>query len=175
MGFIPYAKPYNSLIFALASRKDYAEKALEIWRKMRYMQIVPNVETFQAVIKATSQLGDVQTAYEAIQEMKGYEIPLNEAIYNQLILTYAGACKVQETTEKQIDAYIKDAWMLFRQMEEKRMKVTTRTLNALIRLYGNALRDTEVEGEVLPLFKKNKIEYDRDTYVNLMGRLFNHM
>eukprot|EP00826_Nyctotherus_ovalis_P043414 TRINITY_DN456_c0_g1_i5.p2 TRINITY_DN456_c0_g1~~TRINITY_DN456_c0_g1_i5.p2 ORF type:complete len:143 (+),score=44.35 TRINITY_DN456_c0_g1_i5:1060-1488(+) len=136
---------------------------------MRYLQIVPNDMTFYYVLKATAHLGDVQVAHEALQEMKAHRIEIKERIYSMLIYTYAGACKVAGTTEKQIDAYIRDTWTLFRQMEQKKMRIVAKTLNGLILLYGNALRDSEVEGLVLPLFKKYNIAYDTNTYINLMS------
>lgn len=138
---------------------------------MRLLQIVPDQNTFVAVLKATGHTGDVQVAYEAIQEMKANELPMTIKIYDGLIRTYAGACKAAGTTEKQIDAYINDAWMLLAQLEEKNMKVNINILNGLILLHGNALREADVEGKVLPLFEKYKIAYDTATYTNLM-RIF---
>ena len=61
--------------------------------------------------------------------------------------------------------------MLLAQLEEKNMKVNINILNGLILLHGNALREADVEGKVLPLFEKYKIAYDTATYTNLM-RIF---
>ena len=51
-GFIEYCMPYNSIIFALASTKRYAEKALDYWHKMILNNIQPDRHTFVAVLKA---------------------------------------------------------------------------------------------------------------------------
>ncbi len=67
MGFIQNSYPYNSLIMALASRPDYSEKALETWRNMRLLKVVPDPLTYSAVLRATENLGDVQAAYEAVE------------------------------------------------------------------------------------------------------------
>eukprot|EP01022_Parablepharisma_sp_SALTPOND_P028372 TRINITY_DN70869_c0_g1_i1.p2 TRINITY_DN70869_c0_g1~~TRINITY_DN70869_c0_g1_i1.p2 ORF type:complete len:345 (+),score=12.56 TRINITY_DN70869_c0_g1_i1:476-1510(+) len=171
-GMIEYSYPYNSLIMALASRKDYAQQAIETWRKMRYLQVVPDTMTFLAVLRATAKLGDLQTAYEAIQEMKAYEQPINRDIYESLIQTYAGACKVEGVTDKQIDAYIKDAWVLFRQMESKGFTVRQETLNSLLMLHANALREADVEGQILPLYKKYNLSPDTLTYMHLMSKAY---
>lgn len=53
-GFIEYSIPYNSLIFALASTKSYADKALDYWHKMQMKKITPDSHTFVAVLKACS-------------------------------------------------------------------------------------------------------------------------
>jgi len=65
-GFVEYAKPYNSIIFALGSRKDYAEKAIEFWNRMQFANVVPDEHTFVGVLKACAHLGDVGTAYDVI-------------------------------------------------------------------------------------------------------------
>lgn len=62
MGFVEYAEPYNSIIFALASRKRYARKAVEFYRLMQKKRIVPDYHTFTGVLKATSHYGDISTA-----------------------------------------------------------------------------------------------------------------
>ena len=62
MGFVEHAEPYNSIIFALASRPRYARKAVEMYRIMQKKRVVPDYHTFTGVLKATSQYGDVPTA-----------------------------------------------------------------------------------------------------------------
>ena len=53
-GFLEHAIPYNAMIFALASTKRYAEKALEYWHKMHIHNIQPDRHTFVAALKACS-------------------------------------------------------------------------------------------------------------------------
>ena len=55
----------------------------------------------------------MQTAYDALQDMKIHGIPLTEHSYNGLLRTYAGAAAVRQVKEEHIDMYIKDAWELF--------------------------------------------------------------
>lgn len=50
--------------------------------------------------------------------MKIYNLPMTEHIYNELIRVYAGACQIQNVKEEHVDMYIKDAWELFKSMEE---------------------------------------------------------
>ena len=65
-GYHKHAMPYNSIIFALASTKRYAEKALEYWQQMHVMNVMPDRHTFVAALKACSQLGDVKTAFDIL-------------------------------------------------------------------------------------------------------------
>ena len=91
-GFIEHSKPYNAVIMACASTKRYAERAIEFWHMMHYKNIAPDQVTYVAVLKACAQLGDTQTAFDAIHELKLKKFPVNEHIFNQLIRVYAGAC-----------------------------------------------------------------------------------
>lgn len=117
-GFVEQAKPYNSIISALGSTKRYAELAIQYWQKMQIKSIVPDEHTYVAVFKATSKLGDVQTAYDALQDMKIHGITMTEHTYNGLIRTYAGAAAQRNVKESHIDMYIKDAMELFDQAKE---------------------------------------------------------
>ena len=85
---------------------------------MRLNGVVPDEHTYVAVFRACAKLGDVETAYDALQDMKMHDIPLNEHSYNGLIRVYAGAAAVWKTKEKHIDMYIKDAWDLFEQLRQ---------------------------------------------------------
>jgi|LauGreDrversion4_2_1035121.scaffolds.fasta_scaffold231434_1 pentatricopeptide repeat protein len=116
-GFVRHAIPYNSIIFALASTKRYSEKAIDYWRQMHAHNIVPDRHTFVAVLKACSQLGDVKTAYDVLQEMKVHGFPMTEHVYNELIRVYAGACRQPDVPEKHVDMYLSDAMALFRTVE----------------------------------------------------------
>lgn len=53
-GFVKHAIPYNSIMFALASTKRYADKALDYWRQMHVMNVAPDRHTFVAALKACS-------------------------------------------------------------------------------------------------------------------------
>ena len=69
-GYVDSAKPYNSIISALGSTKRFAELAIEYWHKMQLKNIIPDEHTYVAVLRATSKVGDTQTAYDALQDMK---------------------------------------------------------------------------------------------------------
>ncbi len=100
--------------------------------------------------------------------MKANQFPITIHVYDGLIKTYAGACKAAGVAEHDIDTYIKDAWVLFRQMESRGVKVQASTLNSMLLLHVNALRDAEAEGQIMPLFTKYGIEPDMITYQHLM-------
>lgn len=44
--------PYNAMIKALASRSDYADRAIELYQKMRASGIPPDQDTYIHMMKA---------------------------------------------------------------------------------------------------------------------------
>lgn len=69
---------------------------------MHAKNIMPDQVTYVAVLKACAQLGDTQTAYDALQELKLKGLKVNEHIFNQLIRVYAGACMIPNTKDKHL-------------------------------------------------------------------------
>ena len=63
-GFVETSLTYNAIIVALASRRKYANEAIQKWRTMLANGVSPNKYTIVAVLKATAQLGDIPTAVE---------------------------------------------------------------------------------------------------------------
>lgn len=164
-GFVEQAKPYNSIISALGSTKRYAEMAIEYWHKMQLKNIVPDEHTCVAVLRACAKLGDVQTAYDALKDMKMHGLPMTEHTYNGLIRTYAGAAAVRGVKEEHVDLYIKDAMELFEQLKkDERLQVNSHVLNGLVELHVNALRVDELDANILPLYEQHKVKPDVYTY-----------
>ena len=83
------------------------------WQKMQMNQVEPDEHTFVAVFRACSKVGDVQTAFDALQDMRLRGFRLNEHGYNGLIKTYAGAAAQWNVKEEHIDLYVDDAMKLF--------------------------------------------------------------
>jgi len=69
-GFVEHSKPYNSIMMACASVKIYAPRTIEYWHMMHMKDIEPDQVTYVAVLKACAQLGDIQTAYDVLHELK---------------------------------------------------------------------------------------------------------
>lgn len=86
--------------------------AIDRYREMQTNGIAPDGHTIVGVLKATSQIGDVKTANDALTHLRAHELPMNEYIYNGLIRTYAGACKIKGVKEEDIDVYLDDIWRL---------------------------------------------------------------
>lgn len=70
--------------------------------------------------------------------MKNYNIPMSEFIYNGLIKTYAGACRIKEVTEPHLDMYINDIWRLVDNMVDKGIEFNIHILNSIVLAYCNA-------------------------------------
>ena len=159
---------------ACASTKRYAPKAIEYWHTMHAKNIPPDQVTYVAVLKACAQLGDTQTAYDVLQELKinGHKVNVN--IFNQLIKVYAGACLVPNTLDKHIQMYLNDGWELYQQMiSETDYEPNIIIINSLVLLYSNALNVEELERKVLPLYAQNNIKYDVYTFQHLSKMYLN--
>jgi pentatricopeptide repeat protein len=132
---------------------------------MQTKSIVPDSHTYVGVFRACSKLGDTQTAYDALQDMKIHGIKMTPHSYNGLIRTYAGAAAVRFVKEEHVDMYIKDTWELFETMkEDPEMEINIHILNSILLLHTNALRIEELDSKVLPLYAKFKIKHDVFTY-----------
>ena len=173
-GFVEHSKPYNSILAACASTRRYAGKAIEYWHLMHAKSIMPDQLTYTQVLKACAQLGDTQTAYDVLQEMKLNGMEANEHTYNQLIKVYAGAVALPNVLHEHIDMYIRDAWILFDQVEKKQnLEVNTHLLNSMVLLYANALRPEELEAKVFPLFDKFRHSYNVFTFQEVIKMFYN--
>lgn len=160
-GFMPIAVHYNAIILALGKRKDYAEEGLELYKKMRARQIVPDKSTFDAVLTACSRLGDLIAAQHALIDMKNFGINLNGTTYGLMLHTYSEACK--DATESAKDVFIRESWELFRQCEEKGL-VNNNIVNNLLLVHTKAYRENEAEGLVLPVYQEYGLKKDKFTY-----------
>lgn len=69
-------------MMACASSQRHAGKAIEYWHTMHAKNIAPDQHTYVAVLKACAQLGDLQTAYDAMHELKLNDLVVNEHIFN---------------------------------------------------------------------------------------------
>ncbi|CAD8082355.1 unnamed protein product [Paramecium sonneborni] len=162
---------YNSIIKALGSRKDYAERALEYYRKMVLTNIKMDSDTIVCTLKACSQCGDVKIAHEVLKQMSQHKITLNKYIYTQIIRVYIGACSLPNLENKIVDLYIQDAWKIFNEAASKQM-ITQRSLNSMCELMVTANRLPDLEGQVLPLFDQYQIPKDQFTYEQIIKILF---
>lgn len=109
-GFVEHSKPYNSIMMACASEKTHAHKTIEFWHQMHAKGIEPDQHTYVAVLKACAKLGDIQTAYDVVHELKLKKGIMNNHVFNQMIKVYAGAILVEGTKQEHIDSYCEDAW-----------------------------------------------------------------
>jgi pentatricopeptide repeat protein len=170
-GFLKNTANFNSIIFALSSKKKYALKTFELFEKMKLMGVKPDLYTYVGVLRATSFLGDINTANDVVKEIKllGYQI--NEYICNGLIRTYAGASRIKYTKEEHIEAYIKDTWEIYNFMEQEGIPINVQILNALLEVHTANHKLEVVDGLVLPLFEKHRIPMNKYTYQHLFSML----
>ena len=170
-GFNHYTINFNSLLFALSSTKKYAEKALEVFKKMKMKNVMPDSYTYVCLLRATAHLGDINTANEIIKEMKLMNLPMNEYICNGLIRTYAGAARIPYVKTEHLDEYLKDSWNIFSFMEKNEMKISVQILDSLLEVHCIVHKIENVDGLVLPLYEKYGFEFTLYTYEKLSKML----
>lgn len=170
-GFTQTVMNYNSLIFALSSRKKYAEKALEFFHKMKLSEVKPDLHTYVGVLRATSQLGDITTANDVIKEIKLLGYKINEHVCNGLLRTYAGASRIKYVKSEHLETYIKDAWEIFKFMENEKIPINIQILNALLEVHTANHKLEMVDGLVIPLYQQYGIIMNQFTYQHIFGML----
>ena len=150
--------PINAYIKALASRKDYAERAIEVWRVEMNKGMQPDSDTYVGLLKACGMIGDVKTAFNAIQDMKAADMPITVYIYNGLLRTYASAVASESILPSLRDLYVKDAWELFKNisMHSPEM-ISSNLLDSLLLVHTNGHHIDKAEGLVLPLYETYKL------------------
>jgi pentatricopeptide repeat protein len=176
-GFMKNVMTYNSLLRALSCSKNYAERALDEFIKMKSLGVKPDSYTFVYVLKATAQLGDIDSANNFIKEMKIMDIQVTKYHCIELIRTYAGACRIPYVKYEHIESYIKDSWEIFKYMEDNNMVIDKYVLNSMIEVHCSVHKKELVEGLVLPLFEKHGVEIDEFTYnyiIKMLVELRNH-
>ena len=162
-GYYKTCFPYNAYIRALASRDDYAPEAEGIFNQMINYQVMPDYDSFSGLLMATSKTGNIKQAFNALQIMKERGMEMNEYIYNGLIRTYGAACKVEGTVATLVKEYKRDAWILFKQAEDKGM-VSGYTLDNMMELHANSLDMVTVEGAILPMYEQKNLPMTYTTY-----------
>jgi len=93
---------------------------------------------------------------------------MSEFIYNGLIKTYAGACRIPNVNEEHIDMYLNDIWKLVDQINEKGLDLNIYILNSMVLAFCNAARTEDMVMKVLPLYEKYHIKPDENTYMHIM-------
>jgi pentatricopeptide repeat protein len=166
-GFVKTAYPYNEIIMTLGKRKDYADRAIDIWREMRNIGITPDSRSYTAALTAVSRLGDLHLAREVLYDMKQFDLETDTAQTSLVLHIYANACK--KASESEIDQYIKESWEIFSGWEKKGGVVTDIVLNSLLSVHTMSLREHEAEAMVLPLFESYGLKRTLHTYRHLIS------
>lgn len=99
--------------------------------------------------------------------MRHKGIQPNKFIYNAMIRCYASACAIPNLELSTVDLFINDAWKLLEEVGRKGL-IDSKMLNNFMVMYVYAMRGDEIDGLVLPLFDKYKIEKDQYTYQYLL-------
>ena len=171
-GYNHYTINFNSLIYALSSKKTYSEKALEMFKKMKARNVMPDSYTYVCVLRAAANLGDINTANEVLKEMKIMNIPINQYICNGLIRTYSGAAKIPYVKLEHLEEYLKDSWNIISFMEKNNIDISVNILDSLLEVHCIMHKIEDVDGLILPLYERYGYQYTVYTYEKLVQMLF---
>ena len=156
---------YNSLIKALATRKDYAEEAILIYEKMEMEKIQPDLDTFINSLLACSKLGNIKMAYEITLKMKEMGFKANKNIFHLLIQTYAEAISNPNLPTDLKQNFFDDSWNIFcKFLDEQKEHLNTPILNSLLNVHISYNKILEAEEIIFPLFENFGIEKNGFTY-----------
>lgn len=159
--------PYDELIMSLAKRKEYSEKAVQIWRQMRAKGVVPSPRTYNGVLTATIRLADLNLAKEVITDMKVNAVNMDRCRYGMLMQIYGAACPRTDVATRA--NFINDCWELFRTYEKSGGKVDEYVLNSMLSVYIRAGKTEEIEGMMLPLYETYGVTKTMHTYRHLIN------
>ena len=112
-GYLNNCIIYNGYMKALASRKDYSYRAIEVFHQMISRNVVPDKISIQVALKACSQMADVKQANDVLAIMKQQQIEPDHYIYNQMIRVYVSTMSIGEIPPEIKKIYEQDAWKIF--------------------------------------------------------------
>lgn len=81
---------YNALL-SVYIENQYEFSPIEFLKKLEAKGIEPNRVTYQRLVTACCHKGDVEAATDILQIMKEKGLPINEAIFNSLIIGHSTA------------------------------------------------------------------------------------
>ena len=166
VGFANVAYFYNEMIMCYAKRRDYADKAIELYKQMRGEGVIPTHRTFTGLFTACARLGDLPEARLGLKEMKDFDLEPCRIHLAQLMNVYSEASL--DANEQAKELFVKESWEIFRMCKEKGA-VDELVLNNLLAVHTKAFFDHQVEGLVLPLYEQLGIKRNVHTYRRLMN------
>lgn len=160
------------MIYTLATRKDYYEKAFEFFREALELNFDPDIRTFNNMLHACSLQKDLVTLFYLVDMMEERKIPRDLVSYNIELAALARTCS-QHYFEYKDGEYLSlnqrftMGFDLIERMHRKGVKPDIVTMNTLVKMHARALRDKTFE-IVEELFPAYGLKPDYFTYIALI-------
>ena len=172
-GFRLNSAHYGSLIKALAAREDYAQEALDLYRKMLETNIQPNEEVMTYSLRAAGQIGDVKMAFEILGQLTTLGYKTSHLHVSSILDTYSTAMKAFFVPESVVKLYLKDAWdVVNKALESGNTELVSQlVLNSLLKVNINGLKLKDAEELVLPMFGALNLDFTAKTYEVVVSKI----
>ncbi len=130
----------NSYIKALASRKEYSGKAVDLFIDRFEKGKIITLESVQWALKACATAAYLQSAVEIIKIMKSKAIEPDSIVYSEMLKVYASVCDKPNLEENQRELLQMDSWKILQEAQNKNL-VNVHLLNSLMSVYAQGLRE----------------------------------
>jgi len=147
---------YNTLIDACA-RCGRMERVPEILENMHRMNIKPNIVTYGTMLKGHCQMGDIQTGFAILQQIKkDTNLKPDEIMYNSLL----DGCAQNNLPDEGLQ--------LLQQMQDEGVPPSNYTLSILVKMMNRARRLSSAFTLVHEISKRYGFQPNVHVYANLI-------
>lgn len=133
-GLYPTDMTYGSLMHAMATTPDHANKAFDFFRQMQAEDMPLSPFVFEKLLQACRALGDVTKGKDVVRDIQRQEIEMNPAMYYHLVGLFAtsmGRASALERTHN-----LRCAWHVVADARKRCSRLDwTRMLNEVMRVY----------------------------------------
>eukprot|EP01006_Ploeotia_vitrea_P053693 TRINITY_DN67807_c3_g7_i1.p1 TRINITY_DN67807_c3_g7~~TRINITY_DN67807_c3_g7_i1.p1 ORF type:complete len:741 (-),score=353.69 TRINITY_DN67807_c3_g7_i1:461-2512(-) len=185
---------FNSLLYALARRAgdDMYQYTFSVYREMLANGHVPTSYTFNTLLYATSQVGDIDNAHMLLQHMDTHRVRKDRYTFHSFLSTLAHSQRIRryrssvagddtivfltqkrriEIAHETLDEMVRLNKREQAKRKPQRMAIKTDTLNHVLSVYAHAGATKAAEKQLVELFDKRfpALTPDRHTYTILIG------
>lgn len=173
-GLAPHWITHSALIYAASKRKEYYEKATELFREMESTRMQMDIRVYNNMLQATSKTADVATALELwnrLQDSDDAALQINSITVSNLLWTLAAAETSTDKISKRpyhydmnVDDLKKTAKDVFEYVVAKNISPNAFTLNAYLAVMANHNQVEEAELIFQSTFEKFNVAHTPATF-----------
>ncbi|OEH77421.1 PPR repeat-containing protein [Cyclospora cayetanensis] len=137
-GVLPTDVTYTELIHACSRRRDFFSTAFDFFNQMIAEDMPITNQVYEHLVQACATVGSVSSARGLVQDMTRRGVRVSLRCYNSLILLFATASRLPNTTDQERANNVRYAWHLLQCMRQHKIEPQVQTLNAVIQVYRRA-------------------------------------